>query len=61
MPCPHFSNLTGECVLQQERVEEDDPRELRVEDPTSRDWCLSATKDYQNCPLFKRFLLELLP
>ncbi len=61
MPCPHFSYLIGECVLQQEREDEEDPREARVEEPTTRDWCLSPVKGYRNCPLFKRFLTELLP
>jgi hypothetical protein len=48
-------------VLQQEREEEEDPREAQVEDPTTRDWCLSPTKGYRNCPFFKRFLTELIP
>lgn len=61
MPCPHFSCVTGECVLQQEHEADDDPREAPVEEPTSRDWCLSPVKGYRDCPIFERFLSELLP
>jgi hypothetical protein len=62
MPCPHFSGVNGECVLQQaDREAEDDAREAQVEDPVERDWCLSADKGYRDCPVYRSFLAELVP
>jgi len=63
MPCPHFSGVTGECGLEQGRVEadDDDAYETAAEDPVSREWCLGAGRKYRECPVFRRFVAELSP
>jgi len=61
MPCPHFSNVSGECVLQQDREQDDDEREPPVVENVSTDWCLSSNQGYRNCPLYQRFLAEIIP
>jgi hypothetical protein len=61
VPCPHFSNASGECLLEHEQPEGDDGREAPVDDPVDRQWCLSDEKGYRRCPVFQRFVAELLP
>lgn len=61
MPCPHLSNDSGECLLRQDDGEEEDRRELPVADRVNREWCLSSQMGYRQCPVFQRFLAELLP
>ena len=61
MPCPHFSSANGECLLEHENAEGDDDREAAVDDPVDREWCFGGEKAYRRCPVFQRFLAELLP
>ena len=61
MPCPHFSNDSGDCLLWQDHGEEEDCREAPVEDRVNREWCLSSQTGYRQCPVFQRFLAELFP
>ena len=61
MPCPHFSNVSGECLLEHEHAEGDDGREAVADDPVDREWCFRGEKGYRRCPVFQRFLTELLP
>jgi hypothetical protein len=61
VPCPHFSNQSGECLLRDDQEEDDDLREVSVEDPVDREWCLSSEKGYRQCPVYRRFLAELIP
>lgn len=62
MPCPHFSNLNGECVLDRPESEvDDDSRDTPVEDPVERTLCLSSDGRYRDCPVYQRFLTDLTP
>lgn len=61
MACPHFSRANGDCLLLQEPEEEDDDRvEPAPEEPIRREWCLSSDRSYRNCPVYRRFVAELL-
>jgi len=59
--CPHYSTETGECVLLEETEEDEDRAEVPVDDPVNPNWCLGSDKGYRNCPIFRRFLGDLLP
>jgi TatA/E family protein of Tat protein translocase len=59
MACPHLSKVTGECLLQQV-PEEDKADDLAVVEPIRHEWCLSAGKDYRQCPVFQELLLDLV-
>ena len=62
MPCPHISKANGDCLLQQDPVSEvDDAREPPVVDQVDREWCLGSPTQYRECPLFRRFIAELVP
>lgn len=61
MPCPHFSKETGECVLLEEAEDDDDRPEVQLDEPVDRSWCLGSDEGYRNCPVFRRFLGDLLP
>ena len=61
MPCPHLLGASGDCLLQQEPDSEtDDGRELAVTDAIDRNWCLGSRPQYRDCPLFRRFIAELV-
>ncbi|MFB3882418.1 MAG: hypothetical protein ACE149_14215 [Armatimonadota bacterium] len=61
MPCPHLSRMNGDCSLQQDQDSlGDDEREPVLSEPVDRDWCLGAGERYRECPLFKRFIAELV-
>jgi hypothetical protein len=60
VPCPHFANASGECLLEHEEAESDDGREAPVVDHVEREWCLSGEKGYRRCPIYQRFLAELI-
>ena len=61
MACPHFQRESGDCLLLDEMSEGDeDGTEMRVEEPLSREWCLSSGKLYRNCPLYRKFVSELM-
>jgi hypothetical protein len=40
--------------------DEEDSIEVPLEEPVSGEWCLSAGNGYRSCPIFRRFLAELL-
>ena len=40
--------------------DEEDSAEAPLEEPVSGESCLSAGSDYQSCPIYRRFLAELL-
>jgi hypothetical protein len=62
MPCPHLSRASGDCLLQQDpESETDEGREPVVTEAVSRDWCLGSRPQYRDCPLFRRFIAELVP
>ena len=62
MPCPHFSTLNGECVLDRpEDGVDDDSRDAPCEDPVDRSLCLSSDGRHRDCPIYRRFLSELTP
>jgi hypothetical protein len=62
VPCPHFSSESGDCLLMQEPEEQDeDLVEIPNDDPVDREWCLASNRTYRNCPVYRRFLAELLP
>jgi len=62
VPCPHFSPESGECRLLDEVSDDDESSgEIRVEEPVSREWCLSSGELYRNCPVYHRFVSELMP
>ncbi len=61
MPCPHFSNQNGDCLLREDQDVDEEDRDVSVEDPVDRTWCLSAEKGYRQCPVYRRFLAELTP
>jgi len=61
VPCPHYSRENGECVLMDNAPEDDEESaEAPLEGPVSGEWCLSAQGDYRSCPIYRRFLAELL-
>jgi len=61
VPCPHLSRESGECLLLEDAPEnEEELLEAPLDDPVNREWCLSPGTAYRECPLFRRFLLELL-
>jgi hypothetical protein len=62
MPCPHFSAANAECLLQQDPDSEGDETHLPVvTDSVDPDWCLGPGRGYRECPVFKRFLSEIVP
>jgi hypothetical protein len=61
VPCPHFSTDAGECLLQEDTEDEEDRGEVVLDDAVRRDLCLSSDRAYANCPVFRRYLGDLLP
>lgn len=62
MACPHYSRDSGECALLEDVAEdEEEGGGAPVEEPVSREWCLSGDTAHRSCPVFRRFLAELLP
>jgi len=62
VPCPHFSHDSGDCHLLEDVPEDEEERaEGALDDPVNRDWCLSGADGYRNCPIYRKFLAELLP
>ena len=62
MPCPHLSAASGDCLLQQDQdPETEDGREPVVTDPVDRELCLGFGDHRRDCPIFRRFLAELVP
>lgn len=62
MPCPHYSLENNDCLLLQEAPRDDEEGSLApADDPVPRDWCLVPERSYRNCPLYRRYLAELLP
>ncbi len=61
MPCPHYSNDNGDCLLRHDDEQDEERREVSVEDPVTREWCLGPEKAYRQCPMYRRFLAELIP
>jgi hypothetical protein len=60
VPCPHFSIEAGECLLQEDREDEEERGEVVLDDAVRRDWCLSTDRAYRNCPTFRRYLGDLV-
>jgi len=61
VPCPHLSRESGECLLVEDVPEDEEGlAETPLEEPVKREWCLSPGKAYRECPVFRKFLLELL-
>ena len=62
MPCPHFSREDNDCLLLQEAPEPDeDHADAAPDEPVEREWCLAPDESYRNCPVFQRYLPEVLP
>ena len=62
MPCPHLARDSGECVLLEDAPADEEERgEFPVEEPIDREWCLGAGEAYRSCPVFRRFIADLLP
>ena len=62
MPCPHYSSEDSDCVLLQETPRDDEESVLApAEDSVPRDWCLVPDQGYRKCPVYRRYLAELLP
>ena len=62
MPCPHLARDSGECVLLEETLADEDERgEFPVEESVDRELCLGAGEAYRSCPIFRRFIADLLP
>ena len=36
------------------------PTEAPVEEPVNGEWCLTAGNGYRSCPIYRKFLAELL-
>lgn len=61
MPCPHYSRENSECALMDNAPEdEEDSAEAPVEEPVNGEWCLAAGNGYRSCPIYRKFLAELL-
>ncbi len=62
MPCPHLARDSGECVLLEDAPEDEEERvEFPVEELIDRDWRLGAGEAYRSCPIFCRFIADMLP
>ena len=61
MPCPHFSIDAGECLLSEEPDDEETRGEVVLDESVRRDLCLGSDKVYRGCPVFRRYLGDLLP
>lgn len=61
MACPHFSREDNDCLLLQDRpADEAELGEVVVEEPPNPSWCAGEGDGYRNCPIYRRFLAELL-
>jgi hypothetical protein len=61
MACPHFSRLDNDCALADDQPKDDEEVvEAPAEDLTNRAWCVGEGDGYRNCPVFQRFVAELL-
>ena len=61
MPCPHFSRQDNDCSLADEQPGDDEElTETPPEEPANRSWCVGEGDGYRNCPLFQRFIADLL-
>jgi hypothetical protein len=61
MACPHYSLDSGECALLENTPEDEEERgEAPLDEPVRREWCLSGNDAHRSCPIFRRFLAELL-
>jgi hypothetical protein len=62
MSCPHYSREENDCLLAQEPLQDaEEPTLPPADELPSRDRCLSPGGAYRDCPVFRRFLNELLP
>ena len=61
MPCPHFSTDAGECLIQDNPEDEEERGEIVLDETVRSDWCLSTDRGHRNCPVFRRYLGDLLP
>ena len=62
MPCPHYSRENNDCALLQEAPQDDEESTpAPPEDHMLRDWCVVSEQAYRNCPVYRRYLAELLP
>jgi len=61
MACPHFSRRENDCALAEELPKDDEElTETPADEPTNRAWCMGEGDGYRNCPVFRRFMAELL-
>ena len=40
--------------------DDEETADAPLEEPVSGEWCLTAGAGYQSCPIYRRFLAELL-
>jgi len=62
MACPQYSRDHNDCVLLEEPPRDEEERSASpAEEAPRRDWCLVPDKSYRNCPVYRRYLAELIP
>ncbi len=61
MACPHYSVRDNECLLAQDQPEdEEQPLEAPAEEPVNLSWCLGEGDGFRNCPLFRKFVADIM-
>jgi hypothetical protein len=61
MPCPHYLRENSDCLLLREPPPDEEERaDAAPDDPVARDLCLSPGSQYRDCPVFRRYLADLL-
>jgi len=48
-------------LLEEAPADEEERGEFPVEESIDREWCLGAGEAYRSCPVFRRFVADLLP
>jgi hypothetical protein len=62
VPCPHYSRDNNDCLLLQEPLRDDEEGgSTPADEPLNWEWCLAQDKGYRKCPVFRRYLADLLP
>jgi hypothetical protein len=62
MACPHYTRENNDCLLLQEPPhDEEEGGTPAVDDPVTYERCLAPGKAYRDCPVFRRYLAELVP